>query len=297
MPTIAFLACETTLPGSARRRSDAFEHDLTVAAIEPALAKHGLAMRVIDWEAPIAEFDGIDLALIGSTWNYQDKDVAFLERLDELAKHGVAVCNPPDLVCWNASKTYLRALEEAGARIVPTLWHGTVGRPELDEALYHFGCDRLVVKRQVGAGGEGQQLIAADDLPGGDWQFGHPAMIQPFLPSIVEEGELSFIFIDGEFSHALRKRAANGEYRIQSIYGGTETAHPASPTEVAEAQAIVDNLPFDDPLYARIDMVRSERGRLLLMEAEMIEPYLYPEQGPEMGDRLARAIAKRLQEV
>ena len=33
---------------------------------------------------------------------------------------------------------------------------------------------------------------------------------------------------------------------------------------------------------------------LLLMEAELIEPYLYPEQGPQLGERLAAAVAKRL---
>ena len=267
-----------------------------VAALEPAFANHSLDMKVIDWEAPLGSFDGIDLVLLGTAWNYQDKDTEFLAKLDELRARGITVCNDPDLVLWNSSKTYLRELEEAGARIIPTLWHADVSRAELDEAFYYFGCEKLVVKRQIGAGALGQELIDKDDLPAEDWRFGHAAMLQPFLPAIAEEGELSFIFIDGELSHTLRKSAADGEYRIQSMYGGTETVYEPSADETDEATAILDSLPFDTPLYARIDMLRSERGALLLMEAEMIEPYLYPEQGPQLGERLAQGIEKRLKQ-
>ena len=41
-------------------------------------------------------------------------------------------------------------------------------------------------------------------------------------------------------------------------------------------------------------MLRGEDGALRLMELELIEPYLYPLEGPELGPRLAAAIAKRL---
>ena len=69
MAKIGFLVCETTVPGAPNRRADAFEHDLMVAALEPALAVRGLAMEVVDWEAPITAFAGIDLVLLGSVWN------------------------------------------------------------------------------------------------------------------------------------------------------------------------------------------------------------------------------------
>ena len=294
MAAIGFLACETTLPGAGQRRSDAFEHDMMIAAIEPAFAKRDLELRVLDWESPVEAFDGIDLVLLGTAWNYQDKNTEFLAKLEALRERGIIVCNDPDLVLWNSSKTYLRELEEAGARIIPTLWHPDVTRTELDEAFYYFGCGKLVVKRQIGAGALGQELILANDLPPDDWRFGHAAMLQPFMPAIADEGEFSFVFIDGELSHTLRKRAANGDYRIQSMYGGTDTIYEPSAEEVDQATAILDNLPFDTPLYARIDMLRSERGALLLMEAEMIEPYLYPEQGPQLGERLAQGVLKRL---
>ncbi|MEM6901595.1 MAG: hypothetical protein AAF583_17740, partial [Pseudomonadota bacterium] len=117
--------------------------------------------------------------------------------------------------------------------------------------------------------------------------------VQPFLPQIIKEGELSFVFIDGELSHALIKRAADGDYRIQSSYGGVEEAVTPNAADLSAAQAILNTLD-DIPLYARVDMLRGKDGGLLLMELEMIEPYLYPLEGPDLGERLAAALSKRL---
>jgi hypothetical protein len=49
------------------------------------------------------------------------------------------------------------------------------------------------------------------------------------------------------------------------------------------------------PLYARVDMVRGDDGRLVLMELEVIEPYLYPVEGPRLGEMIAEAVRKRLE--
>lgn len=294
MKTVAFLACETTLPGSGSRREDAFEHDLMIAALEPAFRAKGLDLRVIDWEAPLSAFDGVDFVQVGSTWNYWDKVEDFLAKLDAIQERGIMVANTPDLIRWNIKKTYLQELEANGARAIPTLWREIVTEKGVTEALDVFECDKVVVKRQIGAGADGQELISRGGMPGPNWEFGHPAMLQPFLPTIASEGEISLIFIDGAFSHALLKRAASGDYRIQSLYGGTEEDFSPSADDIAAAQTVLDAVPFPTPLYARIDMLRMEDGGLALMEAEMIEPYLYPVQGPELGAKLAEAIKSRL---
>ncbi|MEL7190140.1 MAG: hypothetical protein AAGK17_11350 [Pseudomonadota bacterium] len=293
MTQIGFLACETTLPGAGARREDAFEHDLMINALAPAFKNAGLELKVVDWEADLSAFDGIDLVLLGTAWNYQDKSDEFLGKLSALEDAGIAVCNSPETVQWNVSKTYLKDLEARGAHTIPTLWLDRVGAAEAQAAMAKFDCEKLVVKRQIGAGALGQELLKAGEIAA-DWRFDAPAMVQPFLTAIAEQGELSFIFIDGQLSHALRKRAAKGEYRIQSMYGGFEEVYTPTPQETAQADAIMAALPFDRPLYARIDMLAQDDGTLALMEAELIEPYLYPVQGPELGDRLAAAISKRL---
>lgn len=294
MQRIGFLACPETLPGTGPRRGDAFEHDLEVAALRPALAARELELVEIDWRAPPGDFDGFAAVLLGTAWDYQDHPEAFLARLEELAARGIAVLNPAKVVRWNMDKRYLRDLAAAGATTAPTQWHDDPGRAEIAAAMDTFGTDRVVVKRQVGAGGLGQHAFTRDALPDADWRMGRPAMIQPFLPAILSEGEFTFVFIGRAFSHGVVKRAATGEYRIQSLFGGTEAQYQPNADDLARAQRVIAALPFPEPLYARIDMVRLPSGELAVMECELIEPYLYPEQGPKLGERLAEALAARL---
>ncbi len=294
MPRIAFLACPETLPGSPTRRADAFEHDLLFDAINGGLA--GRAELVgIDWRAPMAELTTFDLAYLGTPWDYTDAKDEFLARLEDLETAGVTVCNPVEVIRWNSDKLYLKDLGERGAVTIPTLWPESAGPAEVAAAFDHFGADRVVVKRRVGAGAVGQDSFLRGNPPPADWRLDQPAMIQPFLSAIQHEGEHSFIFIDGQFSHGLIKRAAAGDYRIQSLYGGVEVAVDPAPADRAAAEAVMAMLPFEQPpLYARIDMVRLDDGRLAVIEAETIEPYLYPLQGPEFGTRMAAAMLRRL---
>ncbi|WP_295631705.1 hypothetical protein [Novosphingobium sp.] len=291
---IAFLACPETLPGSPVRRPDAFEHDLLFDAIAGGLAGRA-TMQAIDWRAPLEVLAGFDLAYLGTPWDYTEAKDEFLDRLDALEAAGVVVCNPAGVVRWNADKLYLRELEQRGAASIQTLWPDSAGPADVLAAFDRFGCDRVVVKRRVGAGAIGQDSFTRDNPPPADWRMDQPAMIQPFLPAIDHEGEHSFIFVDGAFSHGLIKRAAPGDYRIQSLYGGSEVAVIPAPADLAAALVVMAMLPFDQPpLYARIDMVRLADGMLALIEAEMIEPYLYPEQDAGFGARMAEALLRRL---
>ena len=291
---IGFLTCPGTAPDSDNRRTDAFEHDLQVAALRPAFEAEGMALREIDWRADLAQFGGMDAVLLGTAWDYQDYEAEFLAKLDVLAASGITVCNAPGTVRWNARKTYLQDLAESGAATIPTLWCDTLAAAELKSAFAALDSESLVIKRQVGANAEGQHLVSKDEPVPRDWHLDMPVMVQPFLPAIGESGEISFLFIDGEFSHALVKRPAHGDYRVQSSYGGTEEAYAPTGSEIAEASSIVAAIPHGTPLYARIDMVRGPDDRMLLMEAELIEPFLYPVQGPELGPRMARGVKRRL---
>lgn len=291
---IAFLACPATLPGSPTRRPDAFEHDLYLEAVRAGLGARG-TVTDIDWRAPLEQLAGFDAAILGTPWDYTEAKDEFLVRLTELEQAGVTVCNPLAVVRWNSDKLYLKELGERGAVTIPTLWPERAGPADVLAAFDHFNTNRVVVKRRVGAGAIGQDSFSRDNPPPANWSIEQAAMVQPFLPAIQSEGEQSFIFIDGILSHALLKRAAGGDYRIQTLYGGVELPLDPAPADRAAAEAVLALLPFDQPpLYARIDMVRLEDGRLAVIEAELIEPYLYPEQGPNLGPLLADGILRRL---
>ncbi|MEL7231825.1 MAG: hypothetical protein AAGJ85_04880 [Pseudomonadota bacterium] len=289
MKRIAYLASKVTLPGSPTRRSDAFEHDYMMNALRPAFEAHGMTVHDVDWADTSQDWGSFDAAIIGTTWDYWDHQDAFLKTLESIEAK-TQLHNPAGLVAWNSHKSYLRDLEAKGARLIPTLWLDDANETTAREAFHTLSSDDLVFKRQVGAGADGQhRLKSGDPIPA----MPHPMMVQPFLPQILTEGEISLIYIDGAFSHALIKRAAKGDYRIQSTYGGTEEVFTPNADDLTSAKAILDTLD-ETPLYARVDMLRGEDGGLLLMELELIEPYLYPLQGPQLGERLASAVQERL---
>ncbi len=290
MSKLAFLASKATLPGSPVRREDAHEHDLQVAALKTPLKRRGLELVALDWMDRSVDWSDFSAAVIGTTWDYWDHQDFFLETLRGIEAAGTPVFNPPDLVAWNSRKTYLQDLEARGARIIPTLWPS---RPSVDEIIRSFdtlGTNDIVIKRQVGAGAFDQiRYRKGDNIS----DYGFDAMIQPFVPTIQTEGEYSIVMIDGNLSHALLKRPQSGDYRIQSLYGGQEERVDLSSDDLKSAKDILDCLD-DTPLYARVDMVRGADGDLILMELELIEPYLYPEQSDDLGVRYADGLIRRL---
>ena len=290
-----YLSSQATVPDAedagVERRGDAFEHDQMMDALRGALLQaRGETAQFDDiaWDDPAADWSSYDAVMIGTTWDYWDRKSEFLAKLEEIDGK-TALFNPLSLVEWNLHKSYLRDLETKGARILPTLWLDKADEAAALAAFDDLGSDDLVFKRQVGAGAEGQFRLArgapVPDMP-------HPMMVQRFEPAILSEGEQSYIFIDGQFSHALTKHAASGDYRIQSSYGGHEkTLHPDG-SDLEAASKILKALDMV-PLYARIDMLRASDGGLMLMELEMVEPFLYPLQGPDLGKRVVAALVQQ----
>lgn len=289
MIKIAYLASKVTLPGSPVRRSDAFEHDRMMDALRAPFADLGMQVIDVDWADQTQDWASYGAVIIGTTWDYWDHAEEFLRTLDKIEQQ-TRLFNSAQLVRWNSHKSYLKDLAEEEVRVIPTLWIDQVDDAAFRNAFEALGSDDLVFKRQVGAGADGQfRLSPTDPRP----EMPHPMMVQPFMPKIQEEGEYSFIFIYGSFSHALLKQAKAGDYRIQSTYGGVETAITPSDEDLADAAAILDIL-REIPLYARVDMLRGDDGRLLLMELELIEPYLYPLEGKRLGRMMAMAVRMRL---
>ena len=182
--------------------------------------------------------------------------------------------NSFDIIKWNADKAYLDELEARGAPVIPTSTVERVTESNIARAFEELETDTLVIKPRVGGGAwrqvlykKGDPFPASDDLPP------EGALIQAFLPSVQAEGEYSFLYFGGRFSHAVRKTPKSGEYRIQSSYGGLEETYAPSQAEKNNAQYILDALDFT-PLYARVDLLRGRDGSLKLIELELIEPCL-----------------------
>jgi glutathione synthase/RimK-type ligase-like ATP-grasp enzyme len=262
--------------------------------LREALGERGAEAVSLAWDEEGNDWGGFDLCLVRSTWDYHEKYEEFLAWTRRV-EAATALRNPGDLIAWNSNKTYLRELAEGGIRTVPTAWVRRGADAELEAILIERGWDEAVVKPVVDLGAKNLQRVRRGEGSIGleDVLERHDAMVQPFLPSLETEGELSLIYIDGRFSHAVRKRPAAGDFRVQSIWGGT--AGPAQPdASYIELAELTLNQLDEPPLYARVDLVKDLDSNPCLIELELIEPNLYLTTDPNAAAHLADAVVAQL---
>lgn len=272
---IGLLASANLLPDHEAGRADRFEFDEEMGSLTPAFASIGLSLEPVLWDDVAGSADDFDAVLPLMVWDYfEGNEARFLETMQRAAEKTV-VLNPPELLQWNSDKRYLDDIAAKGAKIIPTLSVDAITEDIAHQAFEQFGTDRIVIKPQVGGGAWRQVLHRkGDPWPEANALPPEGTLVQPFLPSVKEEGEYSFLYFGGAFSHACVKTAKPGDYRIQSIYGGREATYQPSADEIAIADSILATLD-ETPLYARVDLLRGLDGKLALIELEMIEPYLY----------------------
>jgi glutathione synthase/RimK-type ligase-like ATP-grasp enzyme len=252
-----------------------------VAPLEAA----GMAVAPVDWTTD-EDLTGFGLVLALLAWGYH-RDGDWSGQVARWRAAGVRLRNPPAVLRWNADKSYLGDFAAKGAPVVPTIFVEQVTEAALHEAAAHFGTDRLVAKPRISA--SAFRTIR--------WSPGAPldgaptdaAMIQPFLPDVLEGGEPSLLYFGGRFSHAVSKRPRPGDFRVQPEYDGILAPYEPWPDELAAAEAAL--AAAGEPLlYARVDLARDLKGRPVLMELEAVEPDLFLEFAPGAPARFAEAV-------
>ena len=256
----------------------------------------GIKAEAAVWDDPKIDWNAADAVVIRSTWDYFLKPAAFEAWVERLSAAGAPLWNPPAVVRANADKRYLKDLEARGVTVVPTEWVERGAAADLDALLASRGWTQAVVKPTVSGNAFRTSRVARGEAGGQtalDEVLAHSgAMVQPYLAEIAAEGEWSFIFLGGEFSHAVLKSPKAGDFRVQEAYGG-RTARVDPPAELlaqARAAAAASPGPW---LYARVDGVR-RGGGLAVVEVELIEPALYLAHAPGSAARLAAAVMARI---
>ena len=301
MKKIAVLASGNLLPGHPDIRNDAHELEEEIGKLRPAFAALGMKLDVLKWREAADVADEYDAMLPLLVWDYYESNQQeFLQAMAQICQK-TELYNRFDIIQWNSNKAYLEYLESQGAQTIPSHRVERVTPKEVQRSFEKWDCDKLVIKPEVGGGAWRQVLLGhGDPFPEKDLLPPAGALIQPFLKSVQEEGEYSFVYFGGAFSHALLKRPQKGDYRVQSSYGGHEQAYTPQKHERVQARAVFDMLDFT-PLYARVDLIRADDGRLLLIELELIEPYLYLSFAEGAGadnkgaQKLAKALLKSLE--
>jgi len=196
-------------------------------------------------------------------------------------------------------------LDARGIAIVPTVWvsaAGSDGAPDLDALIAAQGWhEGAVVKPAISATAHETWLVVPRRAAEHQARFEAllassqgGVMVQPFLPEI-RDGEWSLVFLGGEFSHAVVKRPADGDFRAQHDFGGTVGRREPDPSLIEDARAALHaaanatGTRMNDILYARVDGIVRD-GTLLLMELEVIEPVLFFSHAPGAAARMAELI-------
>jgi glutathione synthase/RimK-type ligase-like ATP-grasp enzyme len=261
----------------------------------PHLESAGVDARFVDWRDPAVDITQFDLVVLRTCWDYHLRIAEFLNWLPQVACT-VPVLNTLETVLWNHSKFYLQELEAQGIEIAPTVFvaHESLGSADRERIL---GWQKIVVKPAVSATAHNTWLAESKSFFQGNepaQKMQGPYLVQQFVPEVVTNGEISFIYIDGAYSHAVLKRPAAGDFRVQKDFGGSaKLLHPPAAL-LSRANEIAATVPYvRDSLYCRIDAVEKD-GRLLLMELELIEPELFLGLANGAAESLAAATLLRL---
>lgn len=294
---IALITCE-----------DLPDWEVDDAPLRDALVAAGAQLSEPVWSDPAVDWSRFDLAVLRTTWDYQDRLPEFLEWAERAAR-ATRLEHGAEVVLWNTVKTYLRDLAGQGHRIAPTTWLDAGDAPDVASIMAARGWDAGFLKPWVGATAKDTLRFRAD--PAGlaaaaDHLAAHlPStgfILQPYLSSVEREGELSLLFLGGSFSHGVRKVPVPGDYRVQDDFGAHDEPWTPTAAEVELGESILASaagllgrtIPF---LYGRVDFLRDDEGHLCLNELELVEPSLFFRHGPGAAQRFAAALLSGAESV
>jgi glutathione synthase/RimK-type ligase-like ATP-grasp enzyme len=240
------------------------------------LTEKGLDTVPTIWNDENVDWKSFHVAIIKSPWDYHNHLPQFLNWLDTLQKLNIKVLNPVEIITWNSHKRYLKDISKNGLPVIASeyLDKGSSFDGRFFDLL---GTDTLVVKPCVSAGAQNtitvnksnlkerteeiEQLLKTEDY-----------IVQPFVEEI-KNGEWSFLFFNGKYSHCTLKTPKKDDFRVQHYHGGSISYPTPNPLHIEQAERYVKNLP-QSTLYARVDGVIID-NTFKLMELELIEPYLF----------------------
>ena len=252
------------------------------------LERAGIEVEARPW-TEAGDYADFDLVMPLVAWGYHAEPERWHALLDRLERESVRTANPVPLLRWNSDKRYLAELGNRDIAVIPTRLVEALDEAAIAEAHKDFG-PVLVIKPPVSAAADGTfKLNPGDPLPAS--ARCRTMMVQPFLPSVAEEGEYSIMLFGGRFSHAIVKRPKAGDYRVQPHLGGTEQPCSAPDGAIELAQAALAAAPAE-AIYARVDMVRDCAGALAVIELELIEPALWLQHAPDQGESFATAVGE-----
>jgi hypothetical protein len=268
------------------------EPDPDQELLSAALRAAGVEAEMLAWDDPQATAAAFELCILRSPWNYYEDLPSFLEWVGR-AEQETRLLNSGDVIRWNAHKGYLRELEAAGVGVVPTAWVPRGEPASLADVMEREAWEEVVVKPAVSAGSYRTQRFHRSECDPGqrfldDLSRDGDAMIQEFMTSTEDHGERALVWIDGAFTHAVRKSP-----RFSGADEEVSDGMALTGQELAFGERVM-SLVEGDLLYGRVDIMQDEDGAPRLSELELMEPSLFLCQSPAALNRYVNAIVKAL---
>lgn len=267
------------------------------AIISEAFKKEGLTVTRKDWADPSFDWSDAGSVVFRTTWDYFHRFDEFNSWLQRNASR-TRFINSSELIQWNIDKHYLEYLVHQNVRTVPTRFIPRSSAIDLYDFVKMAGWEHAVIKPTIGGAARHTYKITPDNLEELSLKLSplleeEDFMIQPFQYSIPVEGEWSFMVFGKQYSHAVLKRAKEGDFRVQDDFGGTVHPHQATEEEIEFALKVANACP-EEPAYARIDVIRDNDGMLAVSELELIEPELWFRMMPNAAHLLTQEVIRRI---
>ena len=274
--------------------------------LHEALRARGAEVLQPAWDDPAVDWRLFDALLLRTPWDYQEHCDRFVDWAERVGSQ-TPLFHDAEIVRWNTHKSYLHDLAQRGIPVTTSAWLSRGTRVDLKELLETRRWKEACAKPMVGATAretlpirdseedraQGQlhldRLLAKEDM-----------IVQPLMHSVFEEGELSALFIDGEFTHGVRKVPVKGDYRVQDDFGAHDEPFAFEDEDIDLARRtlstcgqVLGRKP-DSLLYGRVDFLRDAEGALCINEVELVEPSLFFRHGAHAAEALAAALIARL---
>lgn len=263
------------------------------ALVVNALGKLGLKVIRLAWSDPDFDWSSTKAVLFRTTWDYFDNFLVFLTWLNNVSKV-TTLYNSEAIIRWNLDKHYLQDLKTKGVHIAETLFVEKGDQRTLEDLHKETGWTETVLKPCVSGAARHTYKLNPENRANHQGIYetliaNEAMMLQPFQKNIVTEGEISMMVFNGQFTHAILKKAKAGDFRVQDDFGGSIHDYQPSEDEIEFAEHVVKACK-ELPLYARVDIFKDNDNRMALAELELVEPELWFRHHPNAAMILAEAI-------
>lgn len=270
--------------------------DPGLPVLRDAFGSRGVEATIAAWDDLSIDWSGFDAVVIQSTWNYVQEFERFWPWLEATAK-ATRLVNPLEVIRWNIHKRYLIELAAAGVPTVATELVPAGVEPAWDSIFARW--DEIVLKPAISAGSFQTVRVAKGDVNAARTHRlangSRDMLVQPLLPSVIEQGERNLVYLGGRFEHAIRKGA---RWSGQPEASGGLLQPDRDELDLAEqVLATVRAKGIGEPAYARVDVARDRNDRAVLMELELIEPSLFFDRVHAAAGRLAEIVLADLQQA